>query len=88
MAGFGCRPRPQRPALRVTDDNPLVEFADESGSDGKATTTGEAQDGLVSQFVVASDHIGHAVPFLADEVGRTDPSQDNVTRESASWKRC
>src|SRR5262245_9584486 len=70
-----------RPPLCVTYDNPLTEFANECCLNRQGSAARKAQDGLVGEFVVSSNHVRNPLSFFADELGCSDSSQGNLARE-------
>src|SRR5262245_11135608 len=75
---------PHRPTLYVTNDHPLIEFANELGLDRKSSAIGEVQDSLIAKFVSTSDHVRDPLLVLPDELGRPDAPECNLACEGAS----
>jgi hypothetical protein len=63
---------PHGPAARVTDDNPLIQFAPEPSLDRELIAAGEAQGRLVGDLIASRHQVGNAVPILTNELGRAN----------------
>src|SRR5262245_38344393 len=78
-------PAPPKGASRlVPDDDALIEFADESGTDRKFSAAGEVEGGVVREFIVTGDEVRDTRSLFSDRRRRSDSPDFEITDEGSS----